>query len=106
MTMDLHSELKKRFGFDGFRPGQEEVIQSILDGRDTLAILPTGMGKSLCYQLPGELRDGLVLIVSPLVSLMEDQVASIRKRGEKRVAAVNSLIIQEPFFLMMPLESS
>ena len=92
MTMDLHSELKKRFGFDGFRPGQEEVIQSILDGRDTLAILPTGMGKSLCYQLPGELRDGLVLIVSPLVSLMEDQVASIRKRGEKRVAAVNSFL--------------
>ncbi|WOV85402.1 ATP-dependent DNA helicase [Sporosarcina jeotgali] len=93
--MDLHHELKKRFGFDEFRPGQEDVIRSILKRNDTIAILPTGMGKSLCYQLPGQLQDGLVLIVSPLVSLMEDQVASIRKRGEKRVAAVNSFLSSE-----------
>lgn len=93
--MDLHQELKARFGFDEFRPGQEDVIQSILQRNDTLAILPTGIGKSLCYQLPGEIFDGLVLIVSPLVSLMEDQVASIRKRGEKRVAAVNSFLSLE-----------
>lgn len=93
--MDLHHELKKRFGFDEFRPGQEEVIRSILKQNNTIAILPTGMGKSLCYQLPGEMLEGLVLIVSPLVSLMEDQVASIRKRGEKRVAAVNSFLSSE-----------
>lgn len=93
--MDLHQELKSRFGFDQFRPGQEEVVRSILGSSDTIAILPTGMGKSLCYQLPGEIMDGLVLIVSPLVSLMEDQVASIRKRGEKRVAAVNSFLSSE-----------
>ncbi|WP_432355094.1 RecQ family ATP-dependent DNA helicase [Sporosarcina sp. A2] len=93
--MDLQQELKKRFGFDQFRPGQEDVIQSILQHTDTLAILPTGMGKSLCYQLPGELLEGLVLIVSPLVSLMEDQVASIRRRGEKRVAALNSFLSAE-----------
>ncbi|WP_025784915.1 ATP-dependent DNA helicase RecQ [Sporosarcina sp. D27] len=93
--MELHHELKVRFGFDEFRPGQEGVIRSILQRNDTLAILPTGMGKSLCYQLPGEMQDGLVLIVSPLVSLMEDQVASIRRRGEKRVAAVNSFLSSE-----------
>ncbi|MBD7906978.1 RecQ family ATP-dependent DNA helicase [Sporosarcina gallistercoris] len=93
--MELHQELKNRFGFDQFRSGQEEVIRSILGSNDTIAILPTGMGKSLCYQLPGEMMDGLVLIVSPLVSLMEDQVASIRKRGEKRVAALNSFLSSE-----------
>lgn len=93
--MELHHELKVRFGFDEFRPGQESVIRSILGRTDTLAILPTGMGKSLCYQLPGEMQDGLVLIISPLVSLMEDQVASIRRRGEKRVAAVNSFLSSE-----------
>ncbi|GKV67926.1 ATP-dependent DNA helicase [Sporosarcina sp. NCCP-2716] len=90
--MRLEQELKKRFGFDSFRPGQEDVVRSVLDGKDTLAILPTGMGKSLCYQLPGDLMDGLVIIVSPLVSLMEDQAASIRRRGEKRVAAVNAFM--------------
>ncbi len=93
--MKLEQELKRRFGFDSFRPGQEAVIRSVLDGRDTLAILPTGMGKSLCYQLPGDLKDGLVIIVSPLVSLMEDQAASIRRRGEKRVAAVNAFMPAE-----------
>ncbi|REB09878.1 ATP-dependent DNA helicase RecQ [Sporosarcina sp. BI001-red] len=93
--MDLRQELKERFGFNEFRPGQEDVIRSILKRDDTIAILPTGMGKSLCYQLPGEMLDGLVLVISPLVSLMEDQVASIRKRGEKRVAAVNSFLSTE-----------
>ncbi|MDW0109102.1 RecQ family ATP-dependent DNA helicase [Sporosarcina aquimarina] len=93
--MDLSYELKKRFGYDQFRPGQEEVVQSILQQENTLAILPTGMGKSLCYQLPGEMLSGLVVIISPLVSLMEDQVASLRKRGEKRVAAINSFLPQE-----------
>ncbi|MGG0642723.1 ATP-dependent DNA helicase RecQ [Sporosarcina gallistercoris] len=93
--MDLHQELKSRFGFNHFRPGQEEVILSVLKRNDTIAILPTGVGKSLCYQLPGEMMDGLVLVVSPLVSLMEDQVASIRKRGEKRVAALNSFLSSE-----------
>ncbi|HGF7553449.1 MULTISPECIES: RecQ family ATP-dependent DNA helicase [Enterococcus] len=88
----LINELKKYFGFDSFRPGQEEIIQALLDGEDTLAILPTGTGKSLCYQLTGYLTDGMVLIVSPLLSLMEDQVTQLQKRGEKRVAAFNSLL--------------
>ena len=90
----LINELKKYFGFDSFRPGQEEIIQALLDGEDTLAILPTGTGKSLCYQLTGYLMEGLVIIVSPLLSLMEDQVTQLQKRGEKRVAAFNSLLSQ------------
>jgi ATP-dependent DNA helicase RecQ len=65
--------MKKVFGLEGFRPGQEEVIQTILDGRDTLAIMPTGSGKSLCYQLPGLHLRGTTIVVSPLISLMKDQ---------------------------------
>ncbi|MFJ7933424.1 RecQ family ATP-dependent DNA helicase [Sporosarcina sp. NPDC096371] len=90
--MDIHKILKERFGFGQFRPGQEEVIRNVLAGKDTLAILPTGMGKSLCYQLPAYLLDGTVLIVSPLVALMEDQVAIMKRNGEKRVVALNSFL--------------
>ena len=64
----------------------------MLEGRDTVAMLPTGGGKSLCYQLPGLLLDGTVLIVSPLLSLMEDQVQQLKMRGEKRAAALNSAL--------------
>ena len=72
-TRDLKRTMKKVFGLEGFRPGQEEVIRTILDGRDTLAIMPTGSGKSLCYQLPGLHLRGTTVIVSPLISLMKDQ---------------------------------
>ena len=70
---DLKQTMRKVFGLEGFRPGQEEVIQTILDGRDTLAIMPTGAGKSLCYQLPGLHLRGTTIVVSPLISLMKDQ---------------------------------
>jgi ATP-dependent DNA helicase RecQ len=93
--MELEIHLKKHFGYHTFKSGQKEVISSILAGSHTLAMLPTGMGKSLCYQLPGYLFSGKVLIVSPLLSLMQDQVEQLMKFGEKRVVALNSFLSEE-----------
>jgi ATP-dependent DNA helicase RecQ len=77
----LGQALAEHFGWDGFRPGQRPVVEAILEGRDCLAVLPTGAGKSLCYQLPALVRQGLVLVISPLVALMEDQVQHLQRRG-------------------------
>jgi ATP-dependent DNA helicase RecQ len=73
--------LRTTFGFDTFRPGQAEILAAVLDGRDVLAVMPTGSGKSLCYQLPALLRDGLTIVVSPLIALMRNQVAQLRGCG-------------------------
>lgn len=81
----LYQALQRYFGYREFRDGQLATIEAVLAGRDTLAILPTGGGKSLLYQLPAYLTPGLVLIVSPLISLMQDQVDRLHRRGEKRV---------------------
>ena len=81
--------LRTTFGFEGFRPGQAEIVAAILDGRDVLAVMPTGSGKSLCYQLPALLRDGLTIVVSPLIALMRNQVAQLRGYGVA-AAALNS----------------
>src|SRR5262249_10641498 len=89
--MDLSAALHEHFGFRAFRPGQEEAVRSALDGRDSLVVMPTGSGKSLCYQLPALMRDDLTLVVSPLVALMHDQVQALRARGAgDRVALVNA----------------
>ena len=72
--MDLRTELKSLFGHDDFREGQQEIIESAMAGIDTLAVLPTGGGKSITYQLPGMLLPGVTLILSPLIALMKDQV--------------------------------
>ncbi|WP_153732198.1 RecQ family ATP-dependent DNA helicase [Sporosarcina obsidiansis] len=93
--MNTHEILRQRFGYEAFRPGQEEVIRHILSGRDAIAIFPTGMGKSLCYQLPAYLLNGPVIVISPLVALMEDQVANLRKHKEKRVVAINSFLSKQ-----------
>ncbi|MDM5298568.1 ATP-dependent DNA helicase RecQ [Bacillus pumilus] len=92
MDKQLHQTLARYFGYHAFKEGQEDIIQSVLHQKDTVAMLPTGGGKSLCYQIPGYLTDGLVLIISPLLSLMEDQVERMKMRGEKRVAALNSTL--------------
>jgi len=81
MTADALSVLRQYWGYPGFRPGQEPVIQSVLSGRDTLALLPTGAGKSLCYQVPAMMGEGMTLVISPLIALMKDQVDNLRKRG-------------------------
>src|SRR5712671_5976886 len=73
--------LKQSFGFDSFRPLQEEIIRDALAGRDVLALLPTGGGKSLCFQLPALTRDGLTVVVSPLIALMKDQVDALQAAG-------------------------
>src|SRR5258708_11683112 len=78
---DLQSALKQHFGYDSFRKGQEAIVRSVLSGRPTIAILPTGGGKSLCYQLPALLLEVTTVVVSPLVALMKDQVHALRARG-------------------------
>jgi ATP-dependent DNA helicase RecQ len=78
---DLRDQLREIFGLDDFRPGQREVIEEVLAGRDVLCVMPTGAGKSLCYQLPGAINKGLTIVVSPLISLMEDQVQQLRDEG-------------------------
>src|SRR3954470_7346968 len=90
--MMLEKYLNQYFHFTTFRPGQKEVVTSILEGVHTMAMLPTGTGKSLCYQLSGYMRDGHVLIVSPLLSLMQDQVEQMKMNGEKSVVAINSFL--------------
>jgi ATP-dependent DNA helicase RecQ len=75
--------LKKYWGFSSFRPQQEEIIQSVLDGKDTLALLPTGGGKSICFQIPSLAKDGICLVVSPLIALMQDQVQNLKSKGIK-----------------------
>ena len=82
--------LKEIFGFDSFRPGQEEVIRAVLEGRDTLAVMPTGGGKSLCYQVPALMQDSLTVIVSPLISLMKDQVDSLLQTSVSGAATLHS----------------
>lgn len=89
---EARAVLKERFGFDSFRPGQENLVAGVLSGRDTLGVLPTGGGKTLCFQLPAFMFDGLVLVVSPLISLMQDQVDRARRLGLRAA----SLTSQDP----------
>ena len=87
--IDLHQELKKYFGFDQFKGLQEQVIKSIINGEHTFVIMPTGGGKSLCYQLPALIKEGTAIVVSPLIALMKNQVDAIRGiSSEKGVAHV------------------
>ncbi len=89
--MDLSAALRRYFGFDSFRPGQRDACEAALADRDVLVVMPTGSGKSLCYQLPGLMRDDLTIVVSPLVALMQDQVEALRARGlSERVALINA----------------
>ncbi|GAF65338.1 RecQ family ATP-dependent DNA helicase [Alkalihalobacillus trypoxylicola] len=90
--MDLSKALNRWFGYQTFREGQKEIITSIMNEQHVLAMLPTGTGKSICYQLPALLADGVTIIVSPLLSLMENQVQELKTLGIKNVVAINSFL--------------
>jgi len=87
--------LEKYWGFTKFLPMQEEIISSVLNGKDTVALLPTGGGKSVCFQIPALTQDGICVVVSPLVALMNDQVNALKKRGIKSLAITGGLKFQE-----------
>ena len=83
--------LAETFGYAAFRPGQAEIIEAVIAGRDSLVLMPTGGGKSLCYQIPSLVREGLGIVVSPLIALMRDQVVALRQLGV-RAAYLNSTL--------------
>ena len=93
--LDLHAALREHFGFSSFNPGQEDIVRRVLDGQSTLAILATGAGKSLCYQLPALLMDGTTVVVSPLIALMKDQLDMLAERGVKEIVALNSTLSED-----------
>ncbi len=88
--------LKKYFGYDHFRSGQNEIIEQILSGKDSLAIMPTGAGKSICYQIPAMILPGITLVISPLISLMKDQVNTLNEIGIPS-AFINSSLTELEF---------
>jgi len=93
-SLDLSDALAK-FGLQNFRRGQKEVIEHIISGKDCLCVMPTGGGKSLCYQLPSLVRPGLTIVVSPLIALMKDQVDGLERRGIRATLINSSLTMQE-----------
>ncbi len=89
--MTIHHILSKYWGFSKFRALQEDIIQSVLDGKDTLALMPTGGGKSLCFQVPALLKPGICIVVSPLIALMKDQVENLKEKGIKAIAVISGM---------------
>ena len=87
--MDKYEALRQTFGYSSFRSGQEQIVDALLSGRDALCVMPTGAGKSICFQIPALLLPGIALVISPLISLMKDQVASLNQAGV-RAAYLNS----------------
>ncbi len=97
----LDTLLEQHFGFTSFRPGQKALVQAVLEGRDALGILPTGSGKTLCYQLPALALDGLCVVVEPLLALMDDQVARLQNAGQKQVVTLSSRLTPPDFHWLL-----
>ena len=95
MRNDIKNTLNQKFGFKNFRSGQKEVIERLLSGNSAIAVFPTGAGKSLCYQLPALYFSGLTLVISPLLSLMKDQIDSLLQRGIKAARLDSTLSVEE-----------
>ncbi len=95
MIKEARNKLNNVFGFEDFRPLQEDIISNVMDQKDTLVIMPTGGGKSLCYQIPALLFDGLTVVVSPLISLMKDQVEQLQQYDIPAIYLNSSLTDQE-----------
>ncbi len=93
--MTAQEALKTYFGYDDFRPLQEDIVQSVLDGRDTLALMPTGGGKSLCFQVPTMVMNGLCLVITPLIALMKDQVENLRRRDVHAAAIYTGMSYEQ-----------
>ena len=92
--------LKKYFGYESFRPGQDQLVESIVSGRDTLGVMPTGAGKSLCYQIPALMMEGITIVISPLISLMQDQVGALVQSGI-RAAYINSSLTMNQLYTVI-----
>jgi ATP-dependent DNA helicase RecQ len=101
----LERTLRERFGLEQFRPGQREVIEQVVQGRDVLCVMPTGGGKSLCYQLPAMLLPGVTLVISPLIALMKDQVDALAERGLQATLINSSLDLAEQRARMLDVEA-
>ena len=102
----LHTKLKENFGFEKFRPNQEDIINCILSGQDTLAIMPTGGGKSICFQLPALIFPGITIVISPLIALMKDQVDSLKANGIQACFINSSQTEDERQFYIESLKSN
>lgn len=103
--MNLEAKLKEIFGYESFRQGQKQIIEQVLQGKDTLGILPTGAGKSICYQLPALLQEGVTLVVSPLISLMKDQVDQLNIANIPATFINSTVDEQEAYFRMKQIEN-
>src|SRR6056297_4320881 len=102
--MNHRTLLSDVFGFDAFRSGQQEIVEAVAAGRNTLAIMPTGGGKSLCFQLPALVRDGVAVVISPLIALMRDQVRGLREAGVEAGALTSGNTPEETDAVWQALE--
>ena len=105
LISDALGELKRVFGFDSFRPPQDDVVEAVLEGRDAFVLMPTGAGKSVCYQIPGIMREGTAVVVSPLISLMKDQVDALVQNGVEAAFFNSSMSDEQADGVLRKLEA-